>query len=149
MPNLPTTLAQAIAALGLTIPQAARKIGGDMAGYKAALKRLHNCTSDTPPTSLALLEADLEALGLQLTITPKTLKDKNTMTSVFPTAEGYNNIHEARKALAESRIDRDRYKEIWDAAVSGRSKDGDYRFVGNSGLQNPQPGGYAVSNGQR
>ena len=71
MPNLPTTLAQAIAALGLTIPQAARKIGGDMAGYKAALKRLHNCTSDTPPTSLALLEADLDALGLQLTITPK------------------------------------------------------------------------------
>ena len=68
--NLPTALAQAIAALGLTIAQAARKIGGDE-GYKAAHKRLTKCTSKTPPTSLALLEADLEALGLQLTITPK------------------------------------------------------------------------------
>ena len=70
MVSLPTTLAQAIASLGLTIAQAARKIGGDE-GYKAAHKRLTKCTSDTPPTSLALLEADLDALGLQLTITPK------------------------------------------------------------------------------
>ena len=71
MPSLPTAIAQSIASLGLTIPQAARKIGGDMAGYKAAHKRLTKCTSQTPPTSLALLEADLEALGLQITITPK------------------------------------------------------------------------------
>lgn len=71
MPSIPTTLAQAIASLGLTIPQAARKIGGDMAGYKAAHKRLTKCTSNTPPTSLALFEADLDALGLQITITPK------------------------------------------------------------------------------
>ena len=70
MSSLPTTLAQAIASLGLTIPQAARKIGGDMAGYKAAHKRLTKYTK-TPPTSLALLEADLDALGLQITITPK------------------------------------------------------------------------------
>ena len=71
MPNLPIQLSTHLAALGLTIAQAARKIGGDMAGYKAAHKRLTKCTSKTPPTSLALLEADLEALGLQLTITPK------------------------------------------------------------------------------
>lgn len=69
MPNLPTSLAQAIASLGLTIPQAARKIGGNTAGYKAALKRLHRCTSSNNlPTSLALFEADLEALGLEITI---------------------------------------------------------------------------------
>lgn len=71
MPRLPAALAQAIASLGLTVPQAARKIGGDMAGYKAAHKRLTKCTSSTPPTTLALLEADLEALGLEITITPK------------------------------------------------------------------------------
>ena len=70
MPKLPTAIAQSIASLGLTISQAARKIGGNMAGYKAAHKRLTKYTK-TPPTSLALLEADLEALGLQLTITPK------------------------------------------------------------------------------
>ena len=70
MPNLPIQLSTHLASLGLTIAQAARKIGGDE-GYKAAHKRLTKCTSDTPPTSLALLEADLEALGLQLTITPK------------------------------------------------------------------------------
>ena len=70
MPNLPIQLSTHLAALGLTIAQAARKIGGDE-GYKAAHKRLTKCTSDAPPTSLALLEADLEALGLQLTITPK------------------------------------------------------------------------------
>ena len=75
--NLPADLTQAIASLGLTIPQAARKIGGDSLPahqcprYKAAHKRLTKCTSETPPTSLALLEADLEALGLQITITPK------------------------------------------------------------------------------
>ena len=70
MPNLPIQLSTHLAALGLTIAQAARKIGGDE-GYKAAHKRLTKCTSDAPPTSLALLEADLETLGLQLTITPK------------------------------------------------------------------------------
>ena len=70
MPNLPIQLSTHLAALGLTIAQAARKIGGDE-GYKAAHKRLTKCTSDTPPTSLALLEADLDALGLQLTITSK------------------------------------------------------------------------------
>ena len=70
MPNLPIQLSTHLAALGLTIAQSARKIGGDE-GYKAAHKRLTKCTSDTPPTSLALLEADLDALGLQLTITPK------------------------------------------------------------------------------
>ena len=77
MVSLPTAIAQAIASLGLTIPQAARKIGGDSLPahqcprYKAAHKRLTKCTSDAPPTSLALLEADLEALGLKLTITSK------------------------------------------------------------------------------
>ena len=70
MPKLPTAIAQSIASLGLTISQAARKIGGNMAGYKAAHKRLTKYTK-TPPTSLALLEADLDALGLQLTITSK------------------------------------------------------------------------------
>lgn len=70
MPNpaLSATIAAAIASLGLTIPQAARKIGGNTAGYKAALKRLHRCTSDNPPTSLALLDSDLKALGLKITI---------------------------------------------------------------------------------
>ena len=71
MANLPTALAQAIASLGLTIPQAARKVGGD-GSYKTALKRLHSYTSDPPTKTLALLEADLEGLGLQITITPKT-----------------------------------------------------------------------------
>ena len=71
MPNLPIQLSTHLAALGLTIAQAAIKIGGNMAGYKAAHKRLTKCTSDTPPTSLALLESDIEALGLQITITPK------------------------------------------------------------------------------
>ena len=33
MPNLPTALAHAIASLGLTIAQAARKIGGDEGYY--------------------------------------------------------------------------------------------------------------------
>ena len=69
MPSFPTTIAQSIASLGLTIAQAARKIGGDE-GYKAAHKRLTKYTK-TPPTSLALLEADLDTLGLQITITPK------------------------------------------------------------------------------
>lgn len=72
MPNLPVTIAQSIASLDLTLPKAARKIGGNMAAYKAALKRLHRCTSDTPPTSLALLEADLKALGLEIVIQEKT-----------------------------------------------------------------------------
>ena len=45
--------------------------GGDMAGYKAAYKRLNRLTGSNPPETLALLEADLEALGLEITITPK------------------------------------------------------------------------------
>ena len=51
MPNLPTAIAQSIASLGLALPQAARKIGGDMAGYKAANKRLTKYTSKTPPST--------------------------------------------------------------------------------------------------
>lgn len=76
MPNLPTTLAQAIADLGLTIPKGAQRIAGcapceNRAKYRAALKRLRRCTSDNPPESIALLEADLKVLGLRITITPE------------------------------------------------------------------------------
>jgi hypothetical protein len=71
VPNFPDRLAHALTSLGLTPSTAARKIGGDMAGYKAAHKRLTRCTSSTPPTTLTLLEADLEALGLEITIAPK------------------------------------------------------------------------------
>lgn len=71
MPNLPSQLAQAITSLGLTTSTAARKIGGDMAGYKAAYKHLTRLTEPNPPETIALLEADLEALGLEITITPK------------------------------------------------------------------------------
>lgn len=64
--RLSSQITAAIAALGLTIPEAARQIGGD-AGYKATLKRLHRYTSD-PPVSLSLLESDLQKLGLKITI---------------------------------------------------------------------------------
>jgi hypothetical protein len=42
-----------------------------MAGYKAAYKHLTRLTEPNPPETIALLEADLEALGLEITITPK------------------------------------------------------------------------------
>jgi hypothetical protein len=71
MLRLPGRIAQAIASLGLTTSTAARKIGGDMAGYKAAYKRLTRLTGPSPPETIALLEADLDALGLEITITPK------------------------------------------------------------------------------
>jgi hypothetical protein len=71
MPNIPTRIAQAIASLGLTTSQAARKIGGDMTGYKAAYKRLSRLTGPNPPETIALLEADLEALGLEIVIVTK------------------------------------------------------------------------------
>lgn len=71
MPNLPVQLAQAIASLGLTTSTAARKIGDDMAGYKAAYKRLTRFTDPYPPETIALLEADLEALGLEIVIVAK------------------------------------------------------------------------------
>lgn len=76
MPNLPTTLAQAIDALGLTIPKGAQRIAGcapceNRAKYRAALKRLRRCTSDNPPESLALFESDLKALGLEIVIRAK------------------------------------------------------------------------------
>ena len=71
MPSIPVQLAQAIASLGLTTSQAARKIGGDMAGYKAAYKRLNRLTGPNPPETIALLEADLDALGLEIVIVTK------------------------------------------------------------------------------
>ena len=71
MPNLPVQLAQAIASLGLTTSTAARKISGDMAGYKATYKRLTRLTGPNPPETIALLEADLEALGLEIVIVAK------------------------------------------------------------------------------
>jgi hypothetical protein len=72
MPRLPSRIAQAIASLGLTTSQAARKIGSDMAGYKAAYKRLNRLTGPNPPETLALLEADLDALGLEIVIVTKS-----------------------------------------------------------------------------
>jgi hypothetical protein len=42
-----------------------------MTGYKAAYKRLSRLTGPSPPETIALLEADLDALGLEITITPK------------------------------------------------------------------------------
>lgn len=70
--NLPTAIAQAIASLGLTLPQAARKRSeSTRQAYSTTLKRLHSYTDDPPTKTLALLEADLEGLGLEITITPK------------------------------------------------------------------------------
>jgi hypothetical protein len=54
MLRLPSRIAQAIASLGLTTSTAARKIGGDMAGYKAAYKRLKRLTGPNPPETIAL-----------------------------------------------------------------------------------------------
>jgi hypothetical protein len=71
MLRLPSRIAQAIASLGLTTSTAARKIGGDMVGYKAAYKRLNRLTGPNPPETIALLEADLEALGLEIVIVTK------------------------------------------------------------------------------
>ena len=72
MINFPSQLAQAIASLGLTTSTAARKIGGDMAGYKAAYKRLSRLTGPNPPETIALLEADLDSLGLEIVIVTKS-----------------------------------------------------------------------------
>lgn len=69
--SIPTSIAQAIASLGLTTSTAARKIGGDMGGYKTAYKRLTRLTGPNPPETIALLEADLEALGLEIVIVTK------------------------------------------------------------------------------
>jgi hypothetical protein len=43
-----------------------------MAGYKAAYKRLNRLTGPNPPETLALLEADLDALGLEIVIVTKS-----------------------------------------------------------------------------
>lgn len=72
MPNIPDRIAQEIASLGLTIPQAARK-RSEATGqaYSTVLKRFHSYTADPPTKTLALIEADLECLGLELTITKR------------------------------------------------------------------------------
>jgi hypothetical protein len=88
MPTIPTQLRAALDAQNLTLYGASLIVGAETdEGIKTVHRRITSYTSDRPPKSIAQLEQTLDALGLQLTITPSpNRKQSQPKESVMATA---------------------------------------------------------------